>query len=74
MQLIQNDPNKRPCTKQLLHDLNKDKDIMIAELKDDLRDKDNVIHDKNNMIKDLEDEIKLLKEEIRKLKVPPEEI
>lgn len=77
MQLIQEDPTKRPCTTKLLQDLNTNKDL-IAELVNNLRDKDNIIqdkdsiiYDKDNMIKDLQDEITILKEEISKLTMSP---
>lgn len=69
IQLIQEDPAKRPCTKQLLHDFKEDKNVIISELRNDLRDKD-------NKIQELEEEIALLKQEalLRSSKVLDEEV
>ncbi|XP_078042379.1 eukaryotic translation initiation factor 2-alpha kinase 1 isoform X2 [Augochlora pura] len=58
-QLVQADPEKRPSTSQLLEDLNEDKDMTIAQLK-------NTIESKNNTIQTLEDEISKLKAVITK--------
>ncbi|XP_025157575.1 eukaryotic translation initiation factor 2-alpha kinase 1 isoform X4 [Harpegnathos saltator] len=62
MQLIQEDPAKRPCTRQLLQDLDKGKDTTITDLQNDLLDKD-------NKIQELQKEMALLKEKVRKLEV-----
>lgn len=56
-QLIQEDPRKRPSTNQLLQDLNEDKDVAIARLKNDIIKKDNVIRNLQLRILVLEKEI-----------------
>ncbi|CAK9801674.1 Eukaryotic translation initiation factor 2-alpha kinase 1 [Anthophora plagiata] len=42
-QLVQEDPEKRPSTNQLLQELNEDKDVTIAQLRNDIVGKDDVI-------------------------------
>ncbi|XP_014601221.1 PREDICTED: eukaryotic translation initiation factor 2-alpha kinase 1-like [Polistes canadensis] len=62
-QLIQEDPNKRPSTDKLLLNLREDKDTVIAQLKDD-------IVEKNMTIKKLEEHIAELQAYITKLETP----
>ncbi|XP_032689409.1 eukaryotic translation initiation factor 2-alpha kinase 1-like isoform X2 [Odontomachus brunneus] len=62
MQLIKEDPVKRPSAKQLLQDLHEEKDITITDLKNNLLDKDNTIQE-------LQKEMALLKEKVRKLEI-----
>ncbi|KAK2582511.1 hypothetical protein KPH14_004809 [Odynerus spinipes] len=60
-QLVQEDPNKRPSTNELLQYVTEDKDITIANLKDDIVKKDNTIHE-------LEKQIAVLQAKITELK------
>lgn len=62
IQLIEKDPIKRPCAKQLLQDLYQEKDVTIADLKNDLLNRDNTIQK-------LQNEVALLKEKVRKMEV-----
>lgn len=55
-QLVQEDPEKRPSTNQLLQDLNEDKDVTIARLKDDLAQKDDAIRKLHERILALEEQ------------------
>ncbi|XP_014469424.1 PREDICTED: eukaryotic translation initiation factor 2-alpha kinase 1-like [Dinoponera quadriceps] len=67
IQLIKEDPVKRPCANQLLQDLNEEKDATITELKKNLLERDNTI-------RELQKEIALLKEKCEKLEISPEKI
>lgn len=60
MQLIEENPTKRPCAKQLLQDLYEEKNITITDLQNNLLDKDNIIQK-------LQKEKALLEEKVRKL-------
>lgn len=60
MQLIEENPDKRPSAKQLLQDLNEEVDCTIANLTSHLLDKDNTIQE-------LQKEVELLREKVRKL-------
>ncbi|CAL1688581.1 unnamed protein product [Lasius platythorax] len=74
IQMVQEDPIKRPCTKQLLQNLKEDEDVtLITELKDTVVILKNHIRDKDNTIQELQEEIALLKKEVEKLKDPPED-
>lgn len=56
-QLVQEDPEKRPSTNQLLQDLNEDKDIMITCLKNDIIEKEDIIRKLQKKISILENQI-----------------
>ncbi|XP_053979974.1 eukaryotic translation initiation factor 2-alpha kinase 1-like [Hylaeus volcanicus] len=62
-QLVQTDPEKRPSTSELLQNFNQDKDVMIAQLKSDIVDKD-------NRIEELERRIAMLETQIAKYHIP----
>lgn len=68
IQMVQEDPVKRPWTKELLQNLKKDEDMTITELKATVVILENDIRDKDNRIQDLEEKIALLKKEVKKLK------
>ncbi|XP_072752273.1 eukaryotic translation initiation factor 2-alpha kinase 1 isoform X2 [Anoplolepis gracilipes] len=72
IQMVQEDPVKRPCTKQLLENLKRNEDVTITELKDTVVILKNDIRDKNNKIQKLEETLALLKKEVKKLKNPSE--
>ncbi|KAL2723659.1 eIF-2-alpha kinase GCN2-like isoform X1 [Vespula maculifrons] len=59
-QLLEEDPDKRPSTDELLQNVTEDKDMIIAQLKDDIVKKDNVI-------KELEERITVLQTHITEL-------
>ncbi|XP_050479253.1 probable serine/threonine-protein kinase DDB_G0268642 isoform X4 [Bombus huntii] len=56
-QLVQDEPENRPSTNQLLQDLNEDKDMMIARLKIDIAKKDDVIQKLQERILILEEQM-----------------
>lgn len=56
-QLVQEDPEKRPSTNQLLQDLNEDKDMMITCLKNDIIEKEDIIRKLQKKISILENQI-----------------
>nr|XP_003704942.1 PREDICTED: eukaryotic translation initiation factor 2-alpha kinase 1-like [Megachile rotundata] len=66
-QLVQTDPKKRPSTNQLLRDLNEDKDITIAQLRNDIAEKDDTINK-------LQERILLLEKQIAKCNIPIDDI
>lgn len=72
--MVQEDPVKRPWTKQLLQSLKKDEDVTITELKDTVGVLKNDIRDKDNTIQELEKKIALLKNEVKMLKDPLEDL
>ncbi|KAM0727746.1 Eukaryotic translation initiation factor 2-alpha kinase 1 [Formica fusca] len=74
IQMVQEDPVKRPWTKELLQNLKKDEDMTITELKATVVILENDIRDKDNRIQDLEEKIALLKKEVKKLKDSPKDI
>lgn len=49
-QLVQEDPNKRPSTDELLQSVTEDKDVLIARLKEDIVKKDNTIREMKDKI------------------------
>ncbi|KAF7384000.1 hypothetical protein HZH68_014757 [Vespula germanica] len=59
-QLLEEDPDKRPSTDELLQNVTEDKDMIIAQLKDDIVKKDNVI-------RELEERITVLQTHITEL-------
>ncbi|XP_050574606.1 eukaryotic translation initiation factor 2-alpha kinase 1-like isoform X4 [Bombus affinis] len=56
-QLVQEEPENRPSTNQLLQNLNEDKDMMIARLKIDIAKKDDVIQKLQERILILEEQM-----------------
>lgn len=73
-QMVQEDYDKRPCTKELLQNIKSDENVtLITELKDTVVILKNDIRDKDNMIQELEEKVALLKNEVKKLKDPPED-
>ncbi|XP_035739609.1 eIF-2-alpha kinase GCN2-like isoform X1 [Vespa mandarinia] len=64
-QLIQEDPNKRPSTDELLQNVTEDKDVVIAQLKHDIVKKDNTI-------RELQEKITMLQAFITKSEPPSE--
>ncbi|XP_050445577.1 eukaryotic translation initiation factor 2-alpha kinase 1-like isoform X2 [Cataglyphis hispanica] len=74
IQMVQEDPVKRPWTKELLQNLKKDEDMTITELKATVVILENDIHDKDNTIQELKEKIALLKKEVKKLKDSSEDI
>ncbi|KAL6441256.1 hypothetical protein ACFW04_003490 [Cataglyphis niger] len=74
IQMVQEDPAKRPWTKELLQNLKKDKDMTITELKATVVILENDIRDKDNTIQELKEKIALLKKEVKKLKDLSEDI
>ncbi|XP_070165711.1 eukaryotic translation initiation factor 2-alpha kinase 1 isoform X2 [Polyergus mexicanus] len=74
IQMVQENPVKRPWTKELLQNLKKDEDMTITELKATIVILENDIRDKDNRIQDLQEEIALLKKEVKKQKDPPKDI
>lgn len=68
--MVQEDPVKRPWTKQLLQSLKKDEDVTIAELRNTVGILEDDIRDKDNTIQELEKQIALLKNEVKMLKDP----
>lgn len=72
--MVQEDYDKRPCTKELLQNIKSDENVtLITELKDTVVILKNDIRDKDNMIQELEEKVALLKNEVKKLKDPPED-
>ncbi|KAG7208659.1 hypothetical protein KM043_014863 [Ampulex compressa] len=61
--LVQEDPIERPSTSQLLQELNEDKDVIIAQLRQSITDKD-------NKIRELEEKIVILEALVANCKIP----
>lgn len=74
IQMVQEDPVKRPWTKQLLQSLKEDEDMTITELKNTVGILKNDILNKDSTIQELEKKIALLKNEVKMLKDPLENI
>lgn len=74
IQMVQEDPVKRPWTKQLLQNLKQDEDVTITELQNTVGILKNDILSKDNTIRELEKKIALLKNEVKMLKDPFENI
>ncbi|XP_020283103.1 eukaryotic translation initiation factor 2-alpha kinase 1-like isoform X2 [Pseudomyrmex gracilis] len=67
VQMVQEDPQKRPWTQQLLQDINADKDVTITELKNTVMTLKDDINSKEHEIEKLQSEIALLKEKVKNL-------
>ncbi|XP_076245858.1 eukaryotic translation initiation factor 2-alpha kinase 1 isoform X2 [Calliopsis andreniformis] len=65
-QLVQVDAKKRPSTRQLLQNLNEDKDMMIAQLRNDIAERD-------DRIQKLQDRIFMLEAQMNKYNIPLED-
>lgn len=63
--MVQEDPQKRPWTQQLLRDINADKDVTITELKNTVMTLKDDINNKEHEIEKLQSEIALLREKLK---------
>ncbi|RLU22024.1 hypothetical protein DMN91_006403 [Ooceraea biroi] len=67
VRMVQDNPDERPCTTELLQDLEKDNDTkIVSELKQTVQALTHNIRDKDEQIQELQDQIASLKEQVRK--------